>query len=115
MDFKFLQKYQKNAIFQTEITNDIYGRGGVCWTSEYSNAIRRWVSDLFFKDLYRNVNYHLSYIQSIDRTCELMHTPVIINNQNHGSQLLVKVKLWVTNEKWLVAELSYPIEHVIYR
>lgn len=113
-EFKFLQTKQKAQLFQFEITNDITKRGNIIWSREYSDAVRRWVSDLYFNDLYRNPNYHMTYIQSIDRTCELIGTPTIIDRVNHCQLFSVTVKIWGRN-KWLIAKLSYPIEHIIYR
>ena len=89
--------------------------GNISWTREYSDAIRRWISDLYFLDLYRNSFYHMTYIQSIDRTCELMTTPRIIDRLNNCPVFSVRVKIWGTPDMWMIAELAYPIEHVIYR
>ena len=115
LHFKFLQNHKPQALFQFEITNDISRSGDITWCREYSDAVRRWVSDLYFLDLYGNSFYHLTYIQSIDKTCELMTTPSVVSRQHHSPYFSVKVKIWETPDVWLIAELSYPIEHVIYR
>ena len=114
-DFKFLQTKQKQRLFQFEITTNIMRNGNVSWTREYSDAVRKWISDLYFLDLYRNSFYHITYNQSIDRTLELVETPRIVERQNHCPLFSVKVKIWGTNTMWIIAELSYPIEHIIYR
>lgn len=115
MDFKFLQSYQKKPLFQFEITNEIVRAGNQTWTREYSDAVRRWMSDLYFENRYRNTHEHIKYIESIDRTCELMETPKIVNRQNNCPLFSVTIKIWTTNDRWMIAELSYPIDHVIYR
>ena len=115
MDFKFFQTQQKQRLFQFEITNNIMRNGNITWTREYSDAVRRWISDLYFLDLYRDPFYHLKYNASIDRTLELMTTPSIIDRQNNSQMISVRVKIWGTPDMWMIAELSYPIEHVIYR
>ena len=90
--------------------------GNISWTREYSDAVRKWISDLYFLDLYHDPFYHLKYNASIDRTLELMSTPIIVYRQNNNCPLFsVKVKIWGTPSMWMIAELSYPIEHVIYR
>lgn len=113
--FKFLQTQQKQMLFQFEITNDIRRYGSIHWSREYSDAVRKWISDLYFLDLYRDPFYHITYNQSIDRTLELMTTPRIVERQNNCSLFSVKVKIWGTPDMWMIAELSYPIEHIIYR
>lgn len=115
MDFKFLQSYQKKPLFQFEITNDITRTGNICWTREYSDVIRKWVSDLYFENRYSNPMEYFKYFSIIDRTCELMETPRIIDRQNNCSLFSVSVKIWGTDAMWMIAELSYPIDHVIYR
>jgi hypothetical protein len=75
----------------------------------------KWMSDLYFENRYRNTHEHIKYIESIDRTCELMETPKIVNRQNNCPLLSVTIKIWTTNDRWMIAELSYPIDHVIYR
>ena len=49
--FKFLQTQQKQMLFQFEITNDIRRYGSIHWSREYSDAVRKWISDLYFLDL----------------------------------------------------------------
>ena len=49
--FKFLQNHKPQALFQFEITNDISRSGDITWCREYSDAVRRWVSDLYFLGL----------------------------------------------------------------
>jgi hypothetical protein len=112
--FKFFKK-RGTPTFQFEITNQIIRGGTQCWTREYSDAVRRWMSDLYFEDRYQNPNYHLKYIESIDRTCELIETPRIVGRQSHSHLFSVIVKIWTTNDRWMIAELSYPIDHVIYK
>lgn len=115
MSFKFLQTNPQRPTFQFEITNDIMRRGNISWTREYSDEIRRWMSDLYFENRYTNINEHIIYIHSIDRTCELMETPRLVERENHCPMFSVSVKVWATNDKWMIAKLSYPIEHIIYR
>lgn len=114
-EFKFFQK--KKPIFQTEITNHIERtpQSNMSWSRDYSEAIREWLSDLFFTDSYQNVNRHLEYIALIDRTCELMETPRVYYSRNNPAMFNAKVKIWRTNEDWMIIDLAYPIDHIIYR
>ena len=115
MNFKFLQTYQKKRLFQFEITNDIIRHGNISWSREYSETIRRWISDLYFENRYTNPVQYFKYFSNIDRSCEVMTTPRIIDRLNNCPVLSVRVKIWATPSMWLIAELSYPIDHIIYR
>ena len=116
-NFKFFQQSGK-PIFQTEILNRININdpgSGMCWTREYSDVIRHWISELFFTNTYTNVNLHFKYIHEIDRSCELMATPRIRQRQTNCPLFCAEVKIWKSNEQWMILHLAYPMDHIIYR
>lgn len=113
--FKFLQSEGKQT-FQFEITNDIRRHGAIHWSSEFSDVVRRWVSDLYFENIWMYPSNWFRYFYTIDRTCEMMEPPKIISRQQGLCDLFsVKIKIWGTNQNWMIAELTYPIDYIIYR
>jgi hypothetical protein len=114
--FKFFRN-QGKSLFQTEITNNIRRtpNSNMSWSREYSDVIREWVSELYFTNTYTNPNLHLRYIHQIDRTCELMQTPSILRRTVNSSLFCANVKIWKSNDEWMIVELSYPTDHILYR
>lgn len=114
-EFKFFKK--ETPLFQTEITNYIErtSDSSMMWSMEYSERIREWLSELFFTNTFTDPNNQMKYIHQIDRTCELIEIPVVMGSRNQQSLFSAKVKIWRTDEDWIVVYLAYPINHIIYR
>ena len=117
-NFKFLGREKVKPLFQIEIMNRIKrsDESNLCWTNEFSEVIKEWLSDLYFSNEYGNPNMHLKYLPSIDKTCELMETPNIESKIGVNCPLFsAKVKIWRTNWDWMIVNVSYPTVHIIYR
>lgn len=114
-DFKFLQLYQKKPTFQFEITNEIVRSGTQIWTREYSDAVRKWISDMYFNNTYHISNNHYKCIGGINICCGLMEDPEIVDRISLCPLFRVKVKIFMSDDSWMTADLSYPIDYIIYR
>jgi hypothetical protein len=118
MRFKFLEKNISKPTFQFEISNYIHRapESRMCWASEYSDLMRRWMSDLFFSNDWTDPSQYFKYFSSIDRTCEIMERPNLeVAGAENSICFNVKIKIWATDRDWLIIHLSYPTEHIIYR
>lgn len=115
--FKFFHSNKLKPLFQFEISNHIIrsSDSNMSWGFEYSDLIKKWISDLYFSDRWRIPNLYFKYFRSIDRLCEIIETPVIDSHDDGSTLLRVKIKIWATDRNWLIIHLSYPTEHIIYR
>jgi hypothetical protein len=113
-DFKFFQK--SKPIFRFELTNYIEHtpESNMIWSMDYSECIREWMSELYFTNTYSDSSLHRKYFSRIDRVVELIETPRITERRRNSPKFTFRVKIWRTNEEYMVVGISYPINDIIY-
>lgn len=109
--FKFFQPQKRLLSFEIVHNLKKSRHCNMYWSLDYSIVVKEWVSNLYYTNTYRNVNRHLEYFNSIDRTCELMCTPEVLSVDGIEEFVSIRVKIWCSNEDWMVLDIVYPIQH----